>query len=272
MHQFHLGPLGRLRALPSPSLGGGPDATATRWGAVHRSLGGRVTIDRLAVKRVWALTWPYLDPDTHAFLDALHLGAVAGPLWLVDPQRRNLASVRVATTGSSDRTTRGFTATAGTLAWTATVPDIGVPVAGGLSWDAPTGGSLRADTAVPVVPGEVITATAFVAATTPVVLTIESYDRTGAALPTTTSPSTVPGTAGTRVVLTATPHPSAATARMVLTAAAGVIATAGWQIEASESPTAWTPGGGASEVAVEAFTSAYPIPGAHASTLTLLEI
>lgn len=273
MHQFHIGPLGRLRLLPSPSLGAGPDATATRLGVVHRSLGGRVTVDRFAVKRVWILSWPYLDADSHAFLDALHLGVLAGPVWLIDPQRRNRIHGRIAATGAFHRSTNGFTATAGTLAWSATVPDVGVPIAGGLAWTAAAGAALSQGDVVPLVPGESITASAFVAATVPISVRVELYDHAGTALPPLTSPENTPGTAGARITLTAPPNPVAVTARMsILAQSAGPVATAGWQLEHGTTATAWTPGGGAAEVAVDAFTTAYPLPDAHACALTLLEI
>ncbi|GAB3873750.1 hypothetical protein GCM10029964_014540 [Kibdelosporangium lantanae] len=149
MPVFWLGPLGALRALPSPSLGSGPEATSTRYGATHRSLSGRPTIDVLGMRRTWSLTWPFLDPDTHAYLDALYLGLVSDPLWLIDPQRPNRLSVGVASGGSTTRTTDLFTATAGTLAWTPTALG-GLPVAGGIAWTPPAeGGRLGATGRVP---------------------------------------------------------------------------------------------------------------------------
>lgn len=276
MDVFHLGPVGALRALPSPSLGTGPDATAVRLGAVHRSLTGRVTIDRLAVRRTWALSWPYLDPTVHAFLDALHLGIVPGPLWLLDPQRANRLTLAVAATGSPERTTTGFTATAGTLAWSAAVPVSTLPIAGGLSWAVPAaGGQLAHVDPVPVLPGETVTASAWVTATVPVRLSVSLYDRTDALLTTVQSDPITPGAGGTRLTLPLVPGATAAFARLALTVPASTattLTTAAWQLEAAATASPWSPGGGAAVVAVDALTTAYPVPGTRATALTLLEV
>ncbi|SES49059.1 hypothetical protein [Actinokineospora terrae] len=271
---FHLGPLGALRALPSPSLGGGPDATATRLGGVHRSLGGRVTVDQVAVKRTWSLTWPYLDPDTHAYLDALHLGLVDGPLWLIDGERRNRLAPRVAATGSATRTTAGFSPTAGTLLWTPTVPVSPVPLAGGLDWTPPpVGGSLAGDP-VPLVTGEPVTASAWVRAGVTTRVRLEFYDTTDTQIGHVDSPPSTPGTdqrLSVSVIASA-----AAAARVALLVEANPsgahVLTTAWQLDAAPTTTPWAPGGGAAEVAVDALSAAYPVPGSWATTLTLLEV
>ncbi|MBM7771721.1 hypothetical protein JOD54_001925 [Actinokineospora baliensis] len=271
---FHLGRLGALRALPSPSLGGGPDATATRIGGVHRSLGGRVTVDRVAVKRAWSLTWPYLDPDSHAYLDALYLGLVDGPLWLLDGERRNRLSPQVAATGAGTRTTAGFTPTAGTLLWTPTVPSAPLRLAGGLDWTPPTvGGSLAGDR-VPLVGGEPVTASAWVRAGVTTRVRLELYDTDDSPIGHVDSPPSTPGADQRLVVsLIAT---SAAAARMALLVEANPssahVLTTAWQLEPAPAPTAWVPGGGAAEVVLDGLSAAYPVPGSWATTLTLLEV
>ncbi|SDC25908.1 hypothetical protein [Actinokineospora iranica] len=278
MHQFHLGPVGALRPLPSPSLGSGPDATATRHGAIHRSLDGRVTVDRVAVKRTWSLTWPYLDPDTHAYLDALHHGLVAGPLWLVDPERRNRLPPHIAASGSFQHTTTGFFPSAGTLAWTTEVPVPDVPLAGGLDWSVPAGGGQLIADPCPVLPGEPVCMSVWVTSTVlPVGLLVALYDAAGAfvSFATSPSPATTPET-GARLWLTHTPTAPAALARLALTAdsstSGGRVATTGWQLEPGLTPGGWAPGGGAAHVVPDALSAAYPVPGARATTLTLLEV
>lgn len=277
MDAFHLGPVGALRALPSPSLGTGPDATAARLGRVHRSLAGRVTIDRLAVKRTWMLTWPYLDPATHAFLDAAHTGVVAGPLWLIDPQRPNRLPPQIAATGSTDRTTTGFTPSAGTLTWTTAVPASTLPIAGGLSWTVPAAGGQVIPDPIPVLPGETITVTAWAAsAAVPLRLVVALYDRADAYLTFTESAPVTPGAGGARLAVTLTPTGTAALARIALTASptggGGTVTSSAWQLEAATTPSPWSPGGGAAVVAVDALSTAYPVPGSRASALTLLEV
>lgn len=273
---FLLGPLGALRPLPSPALGSPPGATATRVGAVHRSLTGRPTVDRLAVRRAWSLSWPYLDTATHAYLDAIHLGLVAGPLWLLDPQRVNRLPVPIAGTGSATRGTAGFTATTGTLAFTTAVPAAGLPLAGGLAWTpAASGGQVTADPLVPLVAGEAVTFSAHVAASAPVRLVLTTHTAAGALIGTEQTEPATPGTAGARLALTVTvtAPAGAASCRVGLaTAGAGLIATSAWQLEAGAAPTGWQPGGGAALVLLADLSVTYPIPGAHQTAVTLLEV
>ncbi|MBP2479097.1 hypothetical protein JOF53_007969 [Crossiella equi] len=274
---FYLGPLGALRELPSPSPDKPPEASATRYGAVHRSLTGRPTIDRVAVRRTWVLSWPHLDADTAAFLDALHLGLVDGPLWLIDPQRPNRLPVQAAATGTGTRSPQGFTASSGTLRW---VPlSSSVPLAGGLRWDATSqGGQLGADTEVPVLPGEALTASAYVSSGVSVRLVLTAHSASGAQLGAAESAPTTPGPTMRRVTVTALPPAGAASVRLALLLApggpGGAVSTQAWQIETARPADAdvWTPGGGTAVVAVESVTTAYPLPGSYGTTVTLWEV
>jgi hypothetical protein len=272
---FWLGPLGALRVLPSPSLGAGPEASSTRFGTVHRSLSGRPTVDRLGVKRTWSLTWPYLDADTHAYLDALHLGLIAGPVWLLDPQRVNQLGGQAASAGSANHSTDGFTTTAGTLTWS---PGIraGAPVDGGISWTVPAeGGRLEATGPVPVPDLLPVTFSVFLAGTRPVRLTVTTENASGIPVSVLDSPPILPGSAGSRTSLVVTPAPGVAACRVAITAPAdtpATIATAAWQVQPGTMPSAWRPGGGAAVVIVESLRVAYPVPGSYATTATLLEV
>lgn len=235
-------------------------------------------MDRLAVKRGWSLSWPYLDPTTAAYLDALHLGMVPGPLWLLDPERPNRFHGRIAATGSVDRTTAGFAATSGALTWSTAVPPIGVPVAGGLDWAATaTGGNLYTADGIPVVPGEPVVFSAFVAsATVPVRLLIALYNAANTFVSSAESAPAIPGSGGQRLTVSHTPAAPSAIARGFLAAsnsdAGGRISTAGWQLEPGTTPSDWSPGGGAAVVVLDALSTAYPVPGSRAATLTLLEV
>jgi hypothetical protein len=275
MSVFWLGPLGALRALPSPPLGDGPEATSTRFGVVHRSLTGRPTVDRLGVRRTWTLTWPYLDPDTHAYLDTLHLGLIGAPLWLLDPQRTNQLPVHVASTGAASRSTEGFTATSGTLAWTVTAL-AGAPVAGGLAWNVPAeSGRLDTTGRVPLIEGQPVTFSAYLAATRAVRLTITTESAAGALVSTHDSDPVIPGAAGSRVQLTATPAPGAVACRVAVTVPPGTaetVTTTGWQLEPGPHATTWRPGGAAAVVLMDSLRVAYPVPGSYATTATLLEV
>jgi hypothetical protein len=272
---FWLGPVGALRALPSPSLGAGPEASSTRFGTVHRSLSGRPTVDRLGIKRTWSLTWPYLDPDTHAYLDALHLGLITGPVWLVDPQRVNQLGIQAASVGSANHSTDGFTTTAGTLAWS---PGIraGAPVDGGISWIVPAeGGRLEATGHVPVPDAQPVTFSVFLAGTRPVRLTVTTENASGIPVSVLDSPPILPGAAGSRSSLLVTPAPGVAACRVAITTPPDTVATittGAWQVQPGTLPGPWRPGGGAAVVIVESLRVAYPVPGSYATTATLLEV
>jgi hypothetical protein len=275
---FFVGPLGGLRALPSPHRGDSPDATATRIGAIHRSITGRPTLDRLATRRAWTLAWPYLDPDTYAYLDALHQGLVTGPLWLIDPSRPNRLPPSVAATGSADKSVDGFTAAAGALAW-APRPALGtgMPLAGGVTWQAP-GAASRLDTApiIPLLPRETVTFSATIATTRPVQLVLSALSGASTQITEHKSPEATPGPAGTRLELTVTPAADVVACRVGISTATspqpGTIVSTAWQLEAAPFATAWRPGGGAPQVLVDSLPVTYPLPGSYTTTLTLLEV
>ncbi|MCK2239403.1 MULTISPECIES: hypothetical protein [unclassified Crossiella] len=272
---FFLGPLGALRELPSPAPDKAPEATATRVGAVHRSLTGRPTIDRIAVRRTWVLSWPYLDPGSAAYLDALHLGLLDGPLWLIDPQRVNRLPVQAAATGTGLRSVQGFTATGGTLRWISQPSPL--PLSGGLRWEAPPGGGqLTADTEVPALPGEPVTFSAYVSAEVAVRAVVAAYTASGAQLTLTEGTPITPGPTLRRTHVTALVPATAAYLRLGLLlptgGPGGAVTTQAWQAEAAPQPTPWAPGGGSAVVALDSVTTAYPLPGLHGTTVTLWEV
>lgn len=278
MLPFLLGPLGALRALPSPHRGNPPEATATRIGAVHRSLSGRPTIDRLATRRTWTLVWPFLDPDTYAYLDALHQGMVTGPLWLIEPSRPNRFAPAIASTGSTDRSPAGFTAVSGAVTWSTQPVTTDIPLAGGITWQATAAASrMDATPIVPVLPGETLTFSAHVVAARPVRLTLQTLYPNGAIASEHQTDEITPGLFnGARIELTVVPPASAASCRVGVST--GVmpseswVATWAWQLEAAPFATRWRPGGGAAQVLVESLPVTYPVPGSYGTTLTLLEV
>ncbi|WP_206796618.1 hypothetical protein [Amycolatopsis sp. MtRt-6] len=276
---FWLGPAGGLRALPSPSLDGPPEMVPVRTGGTHRSLTGRPTLDRLGIRRTWTLTWPYLDPDTRSWLSALYAGLVPGPLWLLDPSDRNRLPVQVATAGAVEHTADGFTASTGTLAWQAApvVPTgTSTPLgASALVWTATaaSGGTMVTLDPVPVMPDEVVTFAASLAATVAVRLTAFVLDASGATLTTAQSPAATPGASGARMSLAIPATAGAALIRPGLALAqAGAITTSAWSLTTGDTAPTWSTGGGASTVLLDQLPWKYPIPGAFSTTLVLLEV
>ncbi|MEV7548151.1 hypothetical protein AB0N89_00840 [Amycolatopsis sp. NPDC089917] len=275
---FWLGPLGGLRALPSPSLGGPPEMVPVRFGGLHRSLTGRPTLDRLGVRRTWTLSWPYLDAELKGWLSLLHNGLVPGPLWLIDPAEPNRLPVQVATAGGVERAAGGIATAVGGVAWRqAPLVPPGTPAPAGSSallWVVPSGGgSLSAVEPVPVLPGETVTFTASVAATVAVSLAAFVLDSAGAVRTTVQGTASVPGSGGTRMSLTVPASDGAAAVRPALARELpGVVTTSAWSITTGTEVPPWTAGGGAAVVLLDSLPWTYPLPGSFSTTLTLQEV
>jgi hypothetical protein len=277
-----LGPIGALRTITSPPVAVPPDVTAARLGAVHRTLSGRVTVDRLAVKRTWKLGWQVLDTATMEYLDALHLGLLDGALWLVDGQRRNRSSVQVATGGSEKRTTTGFSASTGTIAYAAGAAPTGVVAAGAITWTVPitVGGQLLGDTGAarrPLVAGEQVTVSVYAkGASVTARAVLVPYDAAGSAGTPVIGSGVAMSGSYQRLSVTHTVTSGQVSCAIGVDIAtsnpAGTVTTTGWQLEAAASASAWHPGGGAAPVAIESLEETYPMPGRRGAALTLLEV
>lgn len=138
---FHLGPLGDLRELPPIERDQTPGATAEAPVSEHVSLTGSRVLDRLGPhRRVWELSWVLLGPDEVDEIDALRRGTLGWPLWLIDPQRPNLAPAQVATAGAERRSTAGWTSQAGARRWKqlSARPDPSVRSVGAIEWERAT--------------------------------------------------------------------------------------------------------------------------------------
>ena len=283
---FSFGPLGAMRALPSPALGSGPQATSVRVGATHRALNGTPTIDLTGRRRTWVLSWPYLDADTFAFLDAAHAGMMAeGPLYLLDPMRPNMLSERVAATGSARRSAAGFTPSdTGIVTYVAgnVPPGTGLPLGGGLQWvPAAAGGQLLTTDMFPLTAEIPFTMSAWCTGPTPVFLRCRYFNASGTLLMSARSPTVTPGAAWvqltqTTALPTATAPAGLCTVNLIAEATpagtAPLTNTTGWQAELGSTLSPFAPGGGAARVLVESLTTGYPLPGSYAVELTLLEV
>lgn len=287
---WYLGPVGRLVALPvDPDLG--LDVSATPQQAIHRSLGGVATRDRLANKRSWPLSFDYLDHSQSAYLEAIDAGDISGTLRLLDPLRPNMLPPDAATGGVRSKTAASFAATGnGTIGFSAfTDPPAEVPASGGIAWTRPdtTAGTLQVARAsenlrVPLVPSVPVTFRAWCRATvsTLLSLTIEAWSAaTTSAGTAAAAAATAVGTSWVNLTVGYTPPASGQlTANPVLSIAAGqpagtVTVTGLTAVQNVIDPGVWTPGGGAPVVISERFKDAYPVPLAlHNAQLILLEV
>lgn len=271
MGTWRLGALGSLTEIPPPA--DPTDVAHDLVGGEHVSLGGVATVDRAAWARSWQMEWPALDEDQAAYLEAVGLGLVPGPLRLLNPQRRNRLHQQVASGGSLRRSTeRWETVGGGTVAWAATPAP--VPVRGALTWGIPdsigtdvylASGNTSVVNRVPLVPGETVRISCWarrdaVAASVRVGAGIHdtagavasTVDGTVTALTTTWAQLSVtyavPGD-GSRISLA--PYLRAGSQP------ATTVRATGWQAALATDPTAWTPGGGAPVVVASALRQTY---------------
>lgn len=113
-YRYYVGPLGFLQPLPPMSGGANaPEISITIPGALHTSLSGRSTIDRIGTpKRAWSLSWENLQETDRLLVDSLiNRGNGNAPLRLIDPRVSNRLTLRVSAGGSLFSETSSFVST-----------------------------------------------------------------------------------------------------------------------------------------------------------------
>lgn len=124
-HPYYLGPIGKLVAIPlAESVT--PDILSIA--AVNTSINGTATVERFGTKRSWKLAYLGLSETLESMLTMALGGALAGPLYLVDPLTVNTLAPAVASTGSMPYTTSPFTTTSPALAAIIEATDGSFPV------------------------------------------------------------------------------------------------------------------------------------------------
>lgn len=284
---FLLGPLGRMRALPSPP-GAGMGANYARVAGEHRSLRGGTTLDLLGVQREWSFPYDYrTDPEAAHVIARYTSPLTTEPLRLLDPMVPNRLSIDLASGGGATGTVDGQGVSSGP-APTRIRPDTRPTVLdglldGGFRWQpssAATDWYLTLDWRVPVEPGEAIVFRGWLrgAGTTTVVPFIRRYnaanvyaDTLGTPLALTASwvEFAVPVTVDAgRISAVVGLHVDAGASGRVIDLMAPQCGLAA-QLPAGE----WQPGGGApAVVVVGGLDHAYQRLGRHAMTFTLREI
>lgn len=89
-NDWYLGPAGDLRALVCPDRN--VNVSEVRYGGVHQGLSGARTVDVTGVKMQIDLTLPYMTETDYLWLEAMHLRHIPGPLFMLNPLKRNLLS------------------------------------------------------------------------------------------------------------------------------------------------------------------------------------
>jgi hypothetical protein len=282
---WYLGPLGAMRQIPDPQDPMQVDPALL--GGVKTSLGGVVTVDRVARSRIrsWPMTWPYLTEDDLVYLQLVADGLVPGPLRLIDPWCRNRLPQRVATGGSVSRSAVDFTQAGGSAPiWVAlTDPPAGAPTRGAISWQRTTtaAGSLTTTNVVdrvPLILGEQIRASIWVrGATIQASAAVDAWDASNTSARTSGTATTLAATGWTQLSVTYTAAAGRISATPVIAVASGqavsTLQATGWMISAADQPVAWTSIGGAPTVVPGELTNAYALFNnqRHSWSMTLRE-
>lgn len=277
---FYLGPVGGLVELPAPARG--LDTSPVAPGGVLVGLDGTVHRHRTGRhRRTYPLAWEWLSGDQAAYIEAIELGLIKGPLRLLDPFRRNLASLQVSTGGSYDRSIAGWSAPeGGGIEWrTVATPPI-TNLLGCIRWTRTTTAAAQLaarDEQVPLITGQTVRISSWCRATAAIAVAIatDAHNVAGAITTATASPVTLSTSAWTELSTTYVPPSDRVTLspRWVIAAgqAAGTVEITAVQIGFSSEPTTWVPGTGVPTVVPVELRDSYPLLGRRAITLTLRE-
>lgn len=256
-YRLYAGPLGALTALPRLPAEYPPDVTQAAPSAVHTSLSGAVTVDRMGrVRRAWSLNYQFLTEDEELLLQALVRRSANATLRLYDPRRRNSLPEDVSTGGSTTRSVVAFSdigaATPVFLAADVPTTFSGV-LAGGVSWPSVTNTQQLWGTFEqhPILSGCTYLFSAYVKGTTTFKFGVRPFNTAGVeqANVLDTVNNTATG-AWTRFSWLYTPAAGIASAYFGLNATgSGNLQTTGWMVQTDEALKAWTFGYGCPEVA-----------------------
>lgn len=265
-HPYYLGPVGGLTVIPMPETVT-PDIFSIA--AVNTSINGTATVERFGTKRSWKLAYLGLTEAQESMLTMSLGGALAGPLYLVDPITTNTLLPVMASTGSMPYTTSPVTTTSPALVASFEATDATFPVtprhAQQLSLVNSSGSSQSAYT--PTVTSRAVAyAFSVYVKSTGGNTTIRLSDGVSDLATVTTSGTawaryTVTGTSATGVLLPYFVVPNGVTAKV-----------AAPQLELGTTATAWMPGGGVARVYVSGVDRGYDLWPYRNNTVTLVEV
>jgi len=283
---FLLGPLGKLTAMPSSSVGDDIRAPYRRTAAVQESLTGGTTVDVLGVHREWEFGFSWRLAAELDRLIARYNAPGAAPLRLRDPVTVNLTSIDASHGGGVTRSTVAALASAGTLAHTlpATMPgEVDGILGGAYLWslaNAQSGNLLLdqpVETRIPALASTPVSVGIWATGTTTATPFIRPYDAAGAALADVDgSPTALSGAWQRLTQLNVSPSGSAVGFGFGLkvattTGARTVTATAPLVVYGATLPALWSPGGGAPRVVLLELDTRYMRLGYRGASLVVRE-
>lgn len=255
--RFYVGPLGLMRPLPPHPRDSPPSAPIRQSGALHESLSGRTTLDRMGrVRRSWPLTWDWITEDAETHLQALLRSSPNAPLRFIDPRKRNLLPEDVSTGGSASLSTAAFTDVgAATPVFTSggLPTDLTGLVSGRIVWNTVTNTQTLYGTSeqLPIIAGSTYRISAYVKTTTTFRFSARPFNAALVEQAVVTDGTNNASTAGvwTRLSWLYTPAVGIAAIYAGMTATgSGNIETCGWAAQIDEPLLAWTFGYGCPQV------------------------
>lgn len=279
--QWLFGPAGDLRPL-TPELN--VVGTVDRFGGTHTSISGGLTVDSLGYRARYEFTLPSLEADEYEQLEALYTRQIPGPLYLVDPLRRNLLTREAASARPAGADRRGIYADAGGLSWVKVTDSPVARTQRAASWSgAPAGSSLFFDYGrrFPLLPGEDLTSSVYVRPTETIVVDwyVQLYNDGSPVGSLSPTEVTAPANVWTRVGATVPASELAAydEAHVALNYVSGgtssmQIQIIGAQAEFSSAATAPALGGGSVRVEIDKLDTKSPWYPERTVTLALLEV
>ena len=107
---WYLGPVGDLRPLPCPETD--LQVSQVRYGGIHQGISGARVMDITGYRNEYSLDFRLLDQNEFRWIEAIYMQMVPGPIYLVNPLKRNLLSNQSSTMsfGNLGVTTGGVTA------------------------------------------------------------------------------------------------------------------------------------------------------------------
>lgn len=276
--EWFLGPAGDLRALVCPERN--VNVSEIRYGGVHQGLSGARTVDVTGVKLQVDLTLPYVDETEYLWLEAMHIRHIPGPLFMINPLKRNLLSKEASMSRTSLFQGPGiFSPTAGfthNWEWEYSFPS-GPPGVRSVKRTGLPGTSVTFNIddgyKIPVTVGTTYDFSAYMKADSSktVAFGIGWFDRNYGFLSLASSNRSVT-TSWTRFDYSATAPASAALAMPFWTSTTNVSFTStAVQFEVGSAPTTWQIGGGAMPVVIDQMPTTSPRFPMRDCNLTLLE-
>lgn len=275
--EWYLGPAGDLRALVCPERD--VNVSEVRYGGVHQGLSGARTVDVTGVKFQVDFNFSYLTQADYLWLEALHLRHIPGPLYMINPLKKNLLTKESSMCRSAYARLNGIYSADYNNAWqwensfpsgppgVRSVKRIAVPA---------STVTLRFDDGykTPVTVGTTYDFSAYMKSDSAktVGFGIAWYDKNHAFLSQASSNKSVT-TSWARYDYSATAPASAALAVPYWTSTTNVSFTStAAQFEVGSSPTSWEFGGGAMCVVVDQMPATSPRFPMRNASLTLLEM